>query len=248
VAVGTEVMKRLGKEFSETNYSYQLLVMPETIGSSVFLAENDELIDSYLGSVFIEMPGIDSPITLKATRKGTTYLDRVLKHVTQELGLEHSECSFREQWGNDELVFDSPGVGIPGAAILRYPFHWYHTSGDDLASTNPDRLEEIVEILMSAIRLIESDFVPLQRQRVPVYLTRFNLYADAILERDAYAQNSAVLDLLWEGMSVFDISQQIGAPYSEVKEFVGKLMENDLVERIPLTPQYFRESVITPKN
>lgn len=244
VAVGMEVMKRLAKEFTETNYSYQLLVMPETFGSSVFLAANEGRIESYLGSVFIEMPGIDSPITLKATRTGTTYLDRVLKYVTKDLGLEYSECGFREQWGNDELVFDSPGVGIPGAAILRYPFHYYHTSGDDLKATNPDRLEEIVQILLATINLIDSDFIPAPRNRVPVYLTRYNLYADAVTERESYAQNSAVLDSLWNGSSIFDIAQTIGAPYTEVKEFVGKLAQNDLVEKMPITPKYFRHGAL----
>lgn len=242
VAVGVEVLKRLAKEFPQPCYSYQLLVMPETIGSSVFLAANEDWIDTYLGSVFIEMPGINSPLSLKATRRGNTYLDRVLKHVTEERGIEFTECAFREQWGNDEMVFDSPGVGIPGASIQRYPYRWYHTSGDNLHETDESRLEEIVEILMAAIRLIESDFIPVPRQRVPVYLTRFGLYVDGVNERSTYVQNAAIIDSLWNGMSVFDIAQQIGAPYPKVKEFVAKLVEHDLVDTSPLTPKYFREA------
>ena len=243
VAVGIEVLKRLAKEFSLPNYNYQLLIMPETIGSSVYLAENGDQIDSYLGSVFIEMAGIRSPVSVKFTRRGNTYLDRVLRQVVEDRGIEFGEAAFREPWGNDELVFDSPGVGIPGAAIQRFPFPAYHTSGDNMAETDPSSLEEMVEILMETVRVIESDFIPAPKQRVPVYLTRFNLYADAQNDTTQYLLNASVLDALWSGKSVFDIAQQVGAPYSAVKDFLGKLVENDLLETNPMTPQYFRQSL-----
>ena len=243
VAVGVEVMKRIRAEYENPNFNYQLLIMPETVGSSVYLASNPDRIDSYLGSVFIEMPGIRSPVGVKNTRRGNTYLDRVLPQVIKDRGLEISEFAFRGPWGNDELVFDSPGVGIPGAAIQRYPFDAYHTSKDDLDETDQSCLEEVVEILMETVRVIESDFIPLPRQRVPVYLTRYNLYADAKTDRSQHLLNATVLDSLWSGKSVFDIAQEAGAPYWAVKDFLAKLVEHDLLETLHLTPQYFRQGL-----
>jgi len=242
VVVGVEVMKRIKKEFPQSNFSYQLLVMPETIGSSAFLTSNTDLLDQYLGSVFIEMAGIASPIRLGLTRRGDTYLDRVLRAVIVERKIEFSESSFREHWGNDELVFDSPGIGVPGAAIERYPFRWYHTSGDNLEITHESSLEEIVQILMDVVGIFESDFIPQPRQNVPPYLTRYNLYADWENERSRHDLNGKVMELLWSGISVFDIAGYLDVSYSEIRDYVAKFLEHGLIDALPLSPCYCRRS------
>lgn len=246
VAVGVEVMKRIGEEFQDPNFNYQLLIMPETVGSSVYLASDPERIDSYLGSVFIEMAGISSPVSLKNTRRGNTYLDRVLRQVIKDSGLEFTECSFRDAYGNDEMVFDSPGVGIPGATIQRYPYDAYHTSADDLEETDESKLEELVEILMATVRLMESDFIPSLRQRVPVWLTRYDLYADAHTDKTQHNLNATVLDAIESGWSVFDIAQQVEIPYDVVREYLRKFVDQGLMEALPLDPQYFRHSLEIP--
>lgn len=242
VAVGIEVMKRLRLEFPEPNHSYQLLIMPETLGSSVYLSDNDDLIESYLGSIFIEMPGINSPIRFGLTRRGNTYVDRVFQHVMTERGTSSTTCAFRDHWGNDEYVFDSAGVGIPGASIERHPFHYYHTSGDNLDVTDEGCLEEIVEILVDAVRVMESDFIPVPHQKVPIYQTRYDLYADFENDRAQHDINLGITDLLWSGLSAFDIASRLGAPYGMVHKYLTQYVELGLVGAGPITSQFARES------
>ena len=110
-----------------------------------------------------------------------------------------------------------------------------------MEETSESRLDEIVEILLATIRLIESDFIPVPRQRVPVYLTRYDLYSDAILESSDHRLNAAVLDSLWNEMCVFDIAEQVGADYGAVREYLLKFVEHGLLDTRPLTPQYFRQ-------
>jgi len=244
VAVSIEVMKRIASEFPDPQYSYQLLIMPETIGSSVYLSDNEDRIDSYLGCIFTEMPGIRSPLVVALTRRGNTYLDRVLNHVVTAKKLEFSTCEFGGRTSNDELVFDSPGVGIPGAAIQRYPFRWYHTSGDDCGQVSEICLEETVEILMDTVRVMESDFIPVPTQRVPVYLSRYGLYSDFYNDTAQNGLDKTIINLLWSGLSVFDIAHRLNTPYEKVLAFVSQFAEHGLIDTAPLTPKYFRQ--VTP--
>jgi hypothetical protein len=79
------------------------------------------------------------------------------------------------------------------------------------------------------------------QQRVPVYLTRYDLYADAIFESSDHRLNAAVLDSLWNKMCVFDIAAQVGADYDSVRKYLLKFVEHGLLDTQPLTPQYFRQ-------
>lgn len=240
VAVGVEVMKRLRRELTRSKFNYQLLIMPETIGSAVYLSANESRIDSYLGGVSIEMPGIRSPLRLAHTRRGDTYLDRILKKVMTDRAADFAECGFMDSWGTDERVFDSPGVGIPTAVVERYPFRYYHTSADNLAETDPSCLEEIVEILVEAVRMIESDFIPCPRQRIPVYLSRYNLYSDYVNDRAEYDLNAQILELLWHGVSAFEIAVRLGVQPKRVREYLLRFVEHGLVDALPTTPDYWR--------
>ena len=87
---------------------------------------------------------------------------------------------------------------------------------------------------------MESDFIPVPHQRVPVYLTRYDLYADFENERADHDINLGVTDLLWSGMSGFDIAHRLGVSYETVRKYLMKLVENDLLSKMPLTPAYFR--------
>lgn len=241
IAVGVELMRRIAREFPAPRYNYQLLVMPETIGSCVFLSDQKERYDSYLGSIFIEMIGIQSPLRYGVTRRGSTYLDRVMGHLLPKHDPKGSVCALREHWGNDELVFDSPGVGVPGGEIGRHPFQWYHTSGDNLEVTDPAALEQAVDLLMDLVRSLERDFIPRPRFTTPVHLTRFGLYADWEWERAQHDVNNLILQLMWSGLSAYDIAFRVGQPPEKVAAYLGRFAEHGLIDTLPLTPEYFRK-------
>ena len=46
------------------------------------------------------------------------------------MNLDYKKGGFREIYGNDEIVFDSPGYEIKTITFTRFPFKEYHTDGD----------------------------------------------------------------------------------------------------------------------
>ena len=90
------------------------LAMPETIGSSIYLTKFENEIQNIFGTSFCEMGGAKSDFQLVFSRKGNTYIDRVFNYLVEKYFLNSArKVAFRKGWANDELVFDSPGVGIP---------------------------------------------------------------------------------------------------------------------------------------
>ena len=241
VAVGIEVMRRIRKRHPRPQHTYELLVMPETIGSAVYLASDESRIDRHLGAVFLEMAGIRSPLRLGRSRRDDTYLDRVFRHALRARGAPFVECRFMEQWGNDELVFDSAGVGVPTVSLERYPFDRYHTSADNLEAVDERSLGEFADILMDVVEVLESDFIPRPRQRVPVYLTRYDLYADWHAEKRDYDLNAAILGRLYDGASAFDIAASLAVPYDRVRAYLQRFVDHELVDALPVTPTYTRQ-------
>jgi hypothetical protein len=68
------------------------------------------------------------------------------------------------------------------------------------------------------------------------------LYADWENQRAGYDLNTAIIDLFWSGVSVFDISEKLKAPYEQVRQYVMQFVEHNLVEARPLSPLYFRKN------
>ncbi|MDP2399316.1 MAG: DUF4910 domain-containing protein [Burkholderiales bacterium] len=243
VAVMLEAMKRIQKKHPDPLHGYKALLMPETIGSSVYAATHEEEIDKTLGAVFSEMAGAESPLQLVYSRRGDTYIDRVFLHVLSNKGKLPCRCiPFRRGWGNDELVFDAPGVGVPVVSMDRYPFAAYHTHHDNMSLVKPARLEEVVDIITSVVDVLEEDYIPRPRHRVPTYLTRFNLYADWTCERAQYDVNTRLIDSMWSGLSVLDIALSNELDPTRVSEYIGGFVREGLVEASPVTAEYTRKT------
>ena len=247
VAVMLEVIERIKRKHPNPQHGYKALVMPETIGSSVYAATHEREMDQTLGAVFSEMAGADAPLQLVRSRRADTYIDRVFLQVLRRRGqLPCRIVTFRQGWGNDEIVFDAPGVGVPAVSLDRYPFKAYHTHHDNMSLVRQSRLDEMVDILTEVADTLEQDYIPRPRHRVPVYLTRFDLYADWTHQRQQYDTNMVVLDNLWTGLSVLDIALKHDLDVSMVQGYVRKLAGLDFVEPIPVSPDYTRSVRFLP--
>lgn len=247
VAVMLEAMRRIMRRHPQPRHGYKALLMPETIGSSVYAATHEQEIDNTLGAVFSEMAGAEAPLQLVFSRRGDTYIDRVFLHVLRQQGKFPCRCiPFRKGWGNDELVFDAPGVGVPVVSIDRHPFPAYHTHHDDLSLVKVEHLEEVVAILTAVVDILEGDYIPRPRNRVPVYLTRFDLYADWTEQRERYDINTILLDGMWSGLSVLDIALRHDLDHNLVHDYLGKFVQHGLVETMPVMSEYTRSVRFLP--
>lgn len=243
VAIMLEVMDRVRRRHPAPRHGYKALILPETFGTSIYAATHEAELDRTLGAVFSEMGGAEAPLQFKYSRRGDTYVDRVFLHVLQQAGkLPCRTIPFRDGWGNDELVFDAPGLGVPAVSLDRFPFAAYHTHHDNMSLVHLERLEEVVDLLVAVVDAIERDYVPVPRHRVPVYLTRYGLYADWTHERAQYDMNVVVVESMWSGLSVLDIALTHHLDVNQVYDYVGRFVDLGLVDAAPLTPAYSRQT------
>lgn len=241
VAVMLEAIDRIKRRHPSPKHGYKALVLPETFGSSIYAATHEAELDATLGAVFSEMPGADAALQFKWSRRADTYIDRIFVHVLQKRGVWPCRTvPFRNGWGNDELVFDAPGVGVPAVSIDRHPFSAYHTHHDNMALVSESKLDEIVEIIVDVADVLERDYIPQPQQRVPVYLTRYGLYADWTYDRSRYDLNILLVESMWSGLSVFDIAQAHGLAVDMVHEHLDRFVELGLVAAAPVSPTYTR--------
>ncbi|HEC0842417.1 DUF4910 domain-containing protein [Campylobacter jejuni] len=118
----------------ERRYNYRFVIIPETIGSIVYLSKHLEHLKKHVKAGFVlSCLGDDHAYSLIHTPKENTLSDKVALHTLKNKE-NFKAFSFLDR-GSDERQYNAPlvNLGIVGACRTRYgDYDGYHNSKDDL--------------------------------------------------------------------------------------------------------------------
>ena len=100
-------------------YTYSLIILPETIGSAVYLASKSQKKKKIVGAIFSDDICKGDSWYIKKTRMANTYMDMLAKQCSKKFS-DINLANFFEVIGNDEHIFDSPQVNIPSLSIQKF--------------------------------------------------------------------------------------------------------------------------------
>lgn len=245
VFVIAELFARLASR--RTRYTYRGILAPEHFGTVFYVADlpDAELARLKLGC-FVEMVGSDTPLALQQSFTGRAIIDRVAQHVLEQVQPALTVKGFRQIVGNDETVWEAPGIEIPTISISRFPYLEYHTSADDMRLMSESRLDEALAALEAIVDAFERDCTIERRFRGLVALSnpKYGLY----MERPdpVVSKNLSAMDLRFGEMqdslpryfdgrhTVFEIAERWKIPFGDVRAYVGKWEQKGLVALRPV--------------
>ena len=229
VSVLVDVAKQLSKK--NNHYTYKCLFLPETIGSIAYLSQNEKIIPNFKYGIFFEMLGNKNIHALQLSRQGNTRLDNIARYVLKNRTETFREGKFREIICNDEMVFNGPGVNIPMISISRYPYPEYHTSDDNPSIISEERLNESKNAILEILKILDLDYVPKRKFKGPIFLSGYGLWVDWRVNEELNLNIEKIMLRLEGDKSIFEIAQELGMKFLTVKEFVDKLLDNQLAEK-----------------
>ena len=240
---GVAVLISIAQQFFDrlnNFYSYRFLILPETIGSIAYLSHNENLIDKMEYGIFLEMLGHDDIFSLQRSKQGQSLIDRAAEICLKESGLEFRVGGFHEVIGNDEKVFNGPGVNVPTISISRskfwgrgeWPYPQYHSSGDTPDIISLDRLKEAELLVVKLLETLDQNYQPRAKVKGPIFLSRYDLWVDWRVDKELNQKQSIVFDFLHEeNKTLIDIAFELSIPYSILKDWLDKFYQHDLIEK-----------------
>ena len=141
-------------------YTYRLVIIPETIGSILYLSRHlDHLRKHVIAGWVLTCIGDDRTYSYVPSRLGGTLADRVSLQVLRDRG-RFDEYSFLDR-GSDERQWCSPGADLPVCSVMRSKYGTYpeyHTSLDDLEFVvTPEGLQGGLDVMKDCITLLEAN-------------------------------------------------------------------------------------------
>lgn len=215
--------------------SYRIVIVPETIGSIVYLSRNLlELKQNVIAGVVLSCVGDARTYSYIETRNADTLTDRVLQNVLKFVYPEYKRYSFLER-GSDERQYNAPGVDLPVCGFCRSKygeFPEYHTSADNMELISPEGLYGAYEVMQQFVMALEYNRYykinclcepQLGKRGLYPTVSRKGIYDEVKKLTNFIAYADGKRDLI-------SISNKINVPVSELIQNIEKLKASGLLE------------------
>lgn len=160
--VVTVALARWLKSLPKRRYSYRVILIPETIGSIVYLSRHHEAMKrKTVAGYVVTCVGDERAWSFIPSRKGGTLADRVAEFVLDERAPDFKRYSFLDR-GSDERQFCSPLINLPVASITRSKYGTYpeyHTSADNLNLITQQGLSQTLDVYKRCVEVLEANRV-----------------------------------------------------------------------------------------
>ena len=233
-AVVTFLAKWL-QEINETNFSYRIIFIPETIGSISYLSKNYKDMKNKIFAGFnVSCVGDDRAYSYLPSRNGKTISDMVAKHVLKWIDPNFIKYSWFDR-GSDERQYCAPGIDLPIASILRtkygrYPE--YHTSLDNLEKVvTPQGLDGGYWAIRKAIEAIERNKKYKTTVLCEPQMGKRGLYP-TLSTKGTNKEVRLMMNFIsiCDGQaSLLEIAENLNVPIWELYELVDKLESHSLI-------------------
>ena len=238
---GPLVALALAKHFSKykNEKTLRFVFIPETIGAIAYLNLNyNELKRNVIAGYTLSCIGDQRSYSFIPTKYGSTISDKAAKKAFEELNLKYKKFSFLKR-GSDERQYNSPGIDLPIASILRtkyLEFPEYHTSLDNFNLMTKRGLLGGYKIVKKTIEIIMNEIIPVSKEICEPKLQKKNLYKSLSIRNNFESTNlpRIILNFLQyaDGKNtIHDISKHIKIPINKTLEIYKLLYKQNLLEK-----------------
>jgi len=235
--LSTALIQYIKEKYSNPQYTYRFVFIPETIGSITYLSEHiKELKERVICGFNLSCVGDERSYSHIESRMGDSLADKALQAAL--MGLDNvAMYSFLER-GSDERQYCAPGGDLPlcGFSRTKYgEYPEYHSSADNFDVVTAEGLNGSLNIMSLIVDAFEIGLFPKNSVKCEPQLGKRNLYP-TINQKIDHIDISTRMDFLAYAdgnHSLFDISKKIGKNL-EVVISEAKILENcDLIKFAP---------------
>jgi aminopeptidase-like protein len=242
--------------WANRQYTYRFLLIPETIGSIVYLSLLGRELKAHLfaGIVLTCLGGPVLSLSVKKSRRSflgdPANVDLLADHLQQTQSKLWRLRDFDPTSGSDERQFCSPGFNLPFVQIARTiygEYAEYHTSGDTKEFMRIDQVERSVHQIERFIKALDYEGLRL-RNTSPFgepQLGRRGMYPNMNspntwgYSSDRHYDERKILNMMLNLLSLADgerslrdVASLIKSPVTELCPVADRLEAEGLVERI----------------